>query len=317
MAAFLEQIQERAAARPRRVVFPEVDDERIGTAIRLLRERALVEPVDVDFTRSEEFAESYYTLRKDRGIGFDAARAAVTDPLFAAALMVRHGYADGCVAGAVRTTSDVIRAAIQCIGAAPGISSISSAFYMVVPGWPDVLTFADAGVIPDPSEQQLADIAEAAVIARKKIVGDEPRVAFLSFSTRGSAFSESTRKVRNAVARLRERLPGIVADGELQADAALVRDIAARKAPDSRIKGDANILIFPNLDAGNIGYKLVQRLAGAEAIGPILQGLAKPCNDLSRGAGPNDIVSVACITALQASTGTEQILPRRGPVAQT
>lgn len=344
MTTFIENIQARAAAAPRRICLSEMDDDRTIAAIRQLVARKLVEPIAVGAAKSmrerlqtagvvlddvviidpaadarlEQFTETYFTLRKAKGLDYDGARKFMLDPLYFAAMMVRHGFADGSVAGAVRTTADVLRAAITCVGTAPGIKSISSAFYMVVPpfrsGDTEVLTFTDASVIPDPTAEQLADIADGAASARGKIVGDEPRVAFLSFSTMGSAESESTRKVQEAVRIFRERRPGIIADGELQGDAALIADIARRKAPNSPVKGVANVLVFPNLDAGNIAYKLVQRLAHAEAIGPVMQGMAKPCNDLSRGASADDIVNVACITSLQAAVSTEQNLPRAGAV---
>jgi phosphate acetyltransferase len=203
----------------------------------------------------------------------------------------------------VHTTAEVLRAALWCIGTAAGIRTVSSAFYMCVPsfldtGEPAVLTFTDGSVVPDPDASQLADIAAAAADARRAIVGDEPRIAFLSYATRGSAGGASVEKVRLACELFRERCPDVAADGELQADAALVASIRKRKAPGSPLDRPANVLVFPNLDAGNIAYKLVQRLAHAEAIGPVLQGLARPCNDLSRGASAEDIVNVACITAL-------------------
>jgi phosphate acetyltransferase len=316
MPGFLERIQERAAAHKRRIAFSEPQDERVAGAIAQLRARGLVEPLVVGDPekqpRFEEYVETFFTLRKHKGVSYDGARDVMRDPLYFAAMMVRHGDADGTVSGAVRTTADVLRAAILCVGVAPGIRSVSSAFYMVVPDWPEVLTFTDASVIPQPTAEQLADIAEGAAAARLKIVGDPPRIAFLSFSTYGSAETASSLQVREAAELLKQRRPDLIADGELQADAALIAAIANRKAPGSPVEGRANILVFPNLDAGNIGYKLVQRLARAQAIGPILQGLAKPCNDLSRGASSGDILNVACITALQAAVSTEQNLPLAG-----
>lgn len=335
MSTFVERIQKRAAAVPRRIAFCELDDDRTIAALQEICARSLMKPIAVGNAgrmeerlrragislddvamvdpasdpRHESYAETLFTLRQARGRSFDEARTILRDPLFFAAMMVRYGAADGSVAGAVRTTADVLRAAITCVGAAPGITSVSSAFYMVVPPFrgaeQEVLTFTDCSVIPEPTEAQLADIAEAAVIARARIVGDEPRVAFLSLSTKGSAQTASTAKVRAATARFRARRPDVAADGELQVDAALIEEIGRRKAPGSPIAGQANILIFPNLDAGNIAYKLVQRLGHAEAIGPVLQGLAQPCNDLSRGSSAGDILNLACITALLAGLGTE------------
>ncbi|MGH7469285.1 MAG: phosphate acyltransferase, partial [Longimicrobiales bacterium] len=242
--------------------------------------------------------------RGERGLTAAQAEESLADPLMFAAAMVGIGAAEGSVAGAVRPTNEVIRAALWCIGTAPGIGTLSSAFYMVVRPFrgqhPEVLTFTDAGVVPEPSADQLTEIAAAAAQARRQIVGDQPRVAFLSYSTRGSADGPAVQKVREAARQFRARFPEIMADGEMQVDAALMPEVAARKAPEAELAGNANVLVFPSLDAGNIGYKLVQRLGGAQAIGPILQGLARPANDLSRGATPDDIVNVACVTALQA-----------------
>jgi phosphate acetyltransferase len=327
---FLEAVRARAAAAPRRIVFPETADERTRDAVRELARLRVVEPIAVldpsapqthtaveslgVETRnplSDAFGDALsnelYVLRQTKGITTERARQLAQTPLYFADGMVRAGLADGCVAGAVNTTADVLRAALMLVGAAEGVTTISSAFYMVVPpfrdtGESEVLTFTDCAVVRYPTAMELADIAIAAATDRVRIVGDEPRVAFLSFSTRDSAAGPSVDAIRAAVAEVRARAPELAVDGELQGDAALASEVARRKAPDSHVAGRANVLVFPSLDAGNIAYKLVQRLAGASAVGPIIQGLRRPCSDLSRGAVVDDIINVAAITALQADT---------------
>jgi len=321
-AAFLAATLARAAAAGRHVVFAEGDDPRVREAAAAFTARGLgrttllggpdcaawaareapgvaVRDPATDADR-ERVAAHLLARKPDKAGGtLDAARLRAAEPLLFAAGMVALGQADATLGGAMHTTADVLRAAFWAVGPAEGIRTVSSAFYMVTPAH-GVLTFTDCGVVQYPSAVDLAEIALAAVRDRRRIVGDAPRVAFLSHGTRGSAEGESITRVREAVGRFRTLAPDVPADGELQADTALVPAVAERKAPDGPLRGRANVLVFPDLDSGNIAYKLVQRLAGATAIGPIVQGLARPCCDLSRGAASEDIVLAAAIASLQA-----------------
>lgn len=264
---------------------------------------SLVDP-STDVHR-ERYAGIMVEMRKNKGLTHEEALKLLDDPLYFGTLMIKAGDADGEIAGAINATGDVLRPAFQYVKTLPGVSVVSGAFLMFVNnpsyGHEGILVFADCAVMPDPDENQLAEIAVTTARTAKAIVGLEPRVAMLSFSTKGSAKHEMVDKVVNATRIAREMAPDLKIEGELQVDAALVDEVARLKAPGSDVAGKANVLVFPTLESGNIGYKLVQRLAGAEAIGPVLQGMAAPINDLSRGCSVNDIVTMVAITANQAA----------------
>lgn len=322
MPRFTDELLARAAALRRRVVLSEGADPRVRAAALRLTERGIAEVTLLGDGESAAWAAgeapgvSVRTPAEDPQLGavaallakrkpdkvasLEAARALAADPLRFAAGLVALGEADAAVGGATHTSAEVLRAALWAVGPAPGVTTVSSSFYMVTAGY-GVLTFADCGVVQYPTAPQLCDIALAAARDRRRIVGDVPRVAFLSHSTRGSAEGDSVRRVREALERFRAAAPDVAADGELQGDAALVPEVAARKAAGGALAGDANVLIFPDLDSGNIAYKLVQRIAGALALGPVVQGLARPCCDLSRGATADDVVLVAAIAVLQSA----------------
>ncbi|NLW26586.1 phosphate acetyltransferase [Acetivibrio saccincola] len=326
--SFIEKLIERAKSDVKTIVLPEGTDKRVVQAASMIKEQGIANVVLVgdedeilkladglDLSgikienplksdKTEEYSKIFYELRKSKGISLEQAAEFMKNPLYFGVMMVKNGDADGMVAGAANSTADTLRPALQILKTAPGTKLVSAFFVMVVPdceyGKDGTFIFADCGLVENPDAEQLSEIAIASAKSFKTLVQEEPKVAMLSYSSYGSAKSELTEKVINATKLAQEKAPDIAIDGELQADAALVPAIAKKKAPGSNVAGCANVLIFPDLNCGNIAYKLTERLGKAEAYGPITQGIAKPVNDLSRGCSAEDIVGVVAITAIQA-----------------
>ena len=319
----IEKVRKNAKNKLKKIVLPEGTEPRVIKAAEFLKNEKLVDPIllgekeaihkiaqenqvnldGIEITNpksspsTKQFGEEYYELRKRKGVSLEEANETVKNPLYYGAFLVQHRDVAGAVAGSVNTTGDVMRAAIQVVGLAEGIKAVSSCFIMVMPDGRE-FTFGDCAVIPNPDEDQLASIAISSANTHRLLVGKETHVAMLSFSTKGSAKHEDVDKVVNATAKVKLNAPDLNVDGELQFDAAFIESIGQKKAPGSTVAGRANVFIFPDLDSGNIGYKITQRLAGAEAVGPVVQGLANPYNDLSRGCSVDDIINVACICSV-------------------
>lgn len=325
---FLEKIANVAKSDKKTIVLPETTDRRVLEAASMITQRQIADVIlvgnkenilksapDIDFQgiRFEEpmssdkyndFVDSFYEMRKAKGMTPEQAAETMKNPLYFGVMLVKKNFADGMVAGAINSTSNTLRPALQILKTAPDTKLVSAFFVMIVPnesfGYKGAFIYADSGLVENPDAEQLSEIAIESAKSFKLLVQAEPKVAMLSYSTYGSAKSELTEKVIQATRLAKEKAPQLVLDGELQGDAALVKSVSRSKAPGNVIDGEANVLVFPDLNSGNIAYKLTQRLANAEAYGPITQGLAKPVNDLSRGCSAEDIVGVAAITAVQA-----------------
>jgi phosphate acetyltransferase len=325
---FLTQLKVRAKQEKKKIVLPEsLEPRNLEAACRvimegvadiiLLGDRAKIqeaagchclddaEIIDIEnFAGMDDFVKEMVELRKSKGMTPEDARTALKNPMTFGAMLVRKGLADGMVSGAIHSSADVLRAGLQIVKTAPGTKLVSSFFAMVVPnccfGEEGIFIFSDCGLVPNPTAEELSEIALSSAATFKMLTGKEPRVAMLSFSTMGSASHPDVDKVATATRLAQEKNPQLMIDGEMQLDAAIISSVAAQKAPNSKVAGQANVLIFPNLDAGNIGYKLVQRFAGAHAFGPVTQGISRPVNDLSRGCNADDIIGVIAITAVQA-----------------
>ena len=328
--AFIDDIKNKAKQSIKTIILTESEDKRVLEAAEKVKKEGFANVIligkeeeanklakenNIDISgipvinpeeseRYEEYVNAFYELRKAKGMTVEKAKEVLKDNMYFGTMMVKMGDADGLVSGACHSTANTLRPALQILKTAPGTKLVSAFFLMVVPdckyGENGIFVFGDSGLVENPTADELSEIAISSSKSFEQLVGKEAKVALLSYSTYGSAHSELTEKVIEATKLLKEKMPDLICDGELQLDAAIVPEINASKAPGSPLKGEANTLIFPNLDAGNIGYKLVQRLAKAEAYGPLCQGIAKPVNDLSRGCNSDDIVGVVAITAVQA-----------------
>ena len=328
--SFINQIKERAKKDIKTIILPEATDIRILKATQIVKKEQYANVILIGDTEkvtkiaqennidisgikiinpetsedTENYTNELYELRKNKGLTQEEAKKLVLNPVYYGMMMLKLNEADGLVSGAAHSTSDTLRPALQILKTAPNTKLVSAFFVMVVPnceyGANGTFIFADSGLNEEPDAEKLSEIAISSSKSFKQLIGEEPKVAMLSYSTYGSAHSASTEKVIEATKKAQEKEPDLIVDGELQLDAAIIPEIAEFKAPNSKLKGEANVLVFPDLGAGNIGYKLVQRLAKAEAYGPLCQGIAKPVNDLSRGCSAEDVAGVVAITAVQA-----------------
>ncbi|MEW6075176.1 MAG: phosphate acyltransferase [Candidatus Omnitrophota bacterium] len=305
----IAKLRKKAAANQKTIVLPEYNDVRVAEAAKIIEKEGiakviLLSPDKIDHGEQERYVQEYYQLRKEKGVDLEAAKKLFEDPLYYAAMLVKEGKVDGFVAGASHTTADTARAAIHCVGIDEKLLIATSCFIMVVPHCPygekGTFVFADCGIIPEPNKRQLACISIAAARMTAKVLDFIPRIALLSYSTKGSARAKELDDIVETLGLIRQMAPDLLADGEMQVDAALVPEVAKIKYPESTVAGKANVLIFPDLNSGNISYKLTQRLAGARALGPLFLGLKKPCSDLSRGCSVEDVVDCVAVTAIRA-----------------